>query len=528
MTTPGLRSSSLLTWMNKIQLKGWILPTLTILFLTLSLSISVIVFFYPLEIETRESAVWLHVLAFKSGINIYDPRQVAFIKMHKGPFDPLFKFAIASLFPFLTGWQVTRFAVFLLPYAFLLVAWNLIPQVALKSGLHVLYLGSMGYLLIVLTGKEFILAGREDATAALFFLLLIYISITFAPKTNLTAALYGLLWGAMGTAVVLTNWRLTLLVIGVWIFRIWKYKAVEQRTGPCVLIYGLSCAIAGLSIWGFLLFYLFDLNLYRYWTLHFGFFTHASGWGAKPYYGSVFSFIRMLFNPYADPNDLKGGPLLLTFLAYALTPNRRDIERKSWILLGCFSMITIAISYYLNYVGGGQWYFIPFMIILWFFFIIHFSYLTELRLTLLGIVLLMLLLLNYQSVLLPTTQRLITMNLAGQFLATVRSLQKTHTVLSEDLFFFRTFYQGELIDSGDEVEAVAKTHYYGKEFNQTAQRHFDRTRDDPPDYILTGITQSSKLDALIKEKYELIETAPNNLTGNGSESSKLFQRKHLQ
>src|SRR5881296_209271 len=141
---------------------GGIVPRvsrLTILVLTpflvaLSLFSSAVVFFYPLEIETRESTIWLHVLAMKEGINIYDHSRVAFINISHGPLDALFKFAVASLLPFLESWQVTRFAVFLLPYLFLAIAWVLLRKRQIGAPLHWLYLGSIGYLFLVVTAKD--------------------------------------------------------------------------------------------------------------------------------------------------------------------------------------------------------------------------------------------------------------------------------------------------------------------------------------------------------------------------------------
>src|SRR5213083_659217 len=144
------------------------LSRITILALTpvlvvLSLIFSAAAFFYPLEIETRESTIWLHVLAMKEGINIYDHSRVAFINISHGPFDALFKFAVASSFPFLESWQVTRFAVFLLPYFFLAIAWTLVRKARLHAPLYSLYLGSIGYLFLVVTAKDVIFVGRPDA-----------------------------------------------------------------------------------------------------------------------------------------------------------------------------------------------------------------------------------------------------------------------------------------------------------------------------------------------------------------------------
>ena len=138
---------------------------LCFIFVMFGLSVSAIAFLYPLEIETRESTVWLHVLALRHGINIYDHSQVAFINQNHGPFDPLFKLWIVELFPFLESWQVTRISVLLLPYAFLLVAWKWMSKQS-RSLLDALYLGSIGYLFVIVSAKEFIFVGRSDATAA--------------------------------------------------------------------------------------------------------------------------------------------------------------------------------------------------------------------------------------------------------------------------------------------------------------------------------------------------------------------------
>src|SRR4030095_14015445 len=104
--------SSFLSRCTITALSRYTVTVLTTVFCLFSLSASAIVFFYPLEIETRESTTWLYVLALKQGINIYDHSQVAFVNMNHGPFDPLFKLLIATLFPSLESWQVTRFAVF--------------------------------------------------------------------------------------------------------------------------------------------------------------------------------------------------------------------------------------------------------------------------------------------------------------------------------------------------------------------------------------------------------------------------------
>jgi hypothetical protein len=168
---------------------------------------------------------------------------------------------------------------------------------------------------------------------------------------------------------------------------------------------------------------------------------------------------------------------------------------------------------------------LPFLIILWFFLCLNNLRLGELRLNVLGIVLLGLLCINFQSAVLPSIRRVSTIRAAQTFMAGVRSLQERASVLSEDSFFFRTHYQGELIDMGDTVSVLAKSDYFSAEFKQTVKRHFDQLRSHPPDYIITGFTESPELRKLIEEKYLLVAQGPHNLTASYSKSSELFKRK---
>jgi len=499
---------------------------LTLAFVLISLLVSAIVFFYPLEIETRESTVWLAVLALKAGINIYDQSQVVFVNLNHGPFDPLLKSAIAMTFPFLESWQVTRLPVFILPYLFWVLAWKMVGKSAVESFLHVLFLGSVGYLFLVVSAKEFLFVGRSDPTVAVLLLILLCISISSSTKTIWVTALHGFLSGLLGTLVILTNWRTGPTAVAILLFTFWKLRTDRQASRELMGVYVASCAIASVITSGLMLYHVSNLNLAVYYQYFFGFYSNAAGWSIDASYnGSVITFLLSLFNPIAAAS--KGGPLLLALAVYAVVPGKGESANKGWLLLGSFSFLFCAIAYYMNYWGGGQWYFIPFLIILWFFFCTNFSRITLSKLTLLGLCALVLLCLNVQTVIFPTLQRVITMERARQFMTLVRGLQNTNSVLSEDTFLFRTSYQGELIDMGDTVSVFAKSAYFGGDFKQTVKRHFDQVRSNPPDYIITGFTESPELRTLIEEKYILIAEGPNNLTANYSNSSKLFMRKDL-
>jgi hypothetical protein len=500
-----------------------------VLFVGFSLIAALVVFLYPLEIETRESAIWLHVLALKQGINLYDHSQVAFVETHKGPIDPLLKLGIATLFPFLESWQITRFIPLLLPCAFGLVTWKLTqPSSARYSPWRIPYLSSVGYLLLLLTAKEFLYVGRPDATAALLFLGFVFLSIAPSPVSRRGVILHGLLCGVTGMLVILTHWRIAPCVVAVFSFSLWQDWQICKKRVPELCLYLSIWAIAAFSLWLIVFFTLFDGNWSLYHAHTFGLFSADSGWGTTASgRGSAVQFALGVFNPYADPSALKGSPLLMAIAVYLLTPSKENRLRIAWFTLGGMVFAANAIPYYLNYNGGGAWYFIPFIILVWIYCILHVSQLPPLNLTLLGVMVLLLMIVNYRSLLLPTIHRIATMEEAGQFMGRLRSLQQQHTMLSEDTFLFRTTYQGDAIDSGDEVLAVFKTGYYGSAFGQTVQQHLDKLQQNPPDYIVTGFTPSAELEDVMEENYVLAETAPQNFTANANESLRLLRRKNL-
>jgi hypothetical protein len=524
------------------QFNGW-LKALTILFVGFSLVAAITVFFYPLEIETRESAIWLHVLALKQGINLYDHSQVTFVETHKGPLDPLIKFLIASVFPFLESWQVIRFIALLLPCAFGLVAWKLLRSRTIQtSPWRILYLSSIGYLLLLLNAKEFLYVGRPDATAALLFLGFIFLAIPFAPirpssnrydavpqltfKADRHILLHGIVCGISGMMVTLTHWRIAPCVATVVLFTTWCYWQAYAKTLREALIYLGACSLSALGVWLIMFFSMFGGDWSLYYRHTYGLFSKDSGWGVTDSgRGSILRFLLDVFNPYADPSALKGGPLLIAIAIYLLIPNPNKLLRQAWLMLGGTVFLANAIPYYFNYNGGGAWYFIPFVILLWYYFMLHASQLSLRKLTLLGTMIVLLILLNYRAVLLPTVHRIATMGQAGQFMEKLRSLQTKYSLLSEDTFLFRTQYQGDVIDSGDEVLAVYKSGYYGPAFQQTIKRYLSETQRNPPDYIVTGFTQSQELEDLIDAKYTLAATGPQNFTANARESLKLFQRR---
>jgi hypothetical protein len=514
------------------RVNKWIMVTLTLIFASAALSAASAAFFYPLEIETRESTAWLAVLALRAGINIYDQSQVVFVNLNHGPFDPLLKSAIAISFPFLESWQVTRFPVFILPYLFLLLAWKMIGISSVGSFMRVLFLGSIGYLFLVVAAKEFLFVGRSDATVAVLLLILLYISNSSSAETIPVTTLHGFLSGLVATLVTLTNWRTGPTAIAILLLTFWQLRTARQASLRLTGVYIGSCAIAAVITFGLMLYHVSNLNLSVYYQHFFGFYSNDAGWSTgESYNGPVFTFLLSLFNLTASPGSLKGGPVLLALFTCALVLSKSGLVNKrnnAWLILASSTFAFCAGAYYLNYWGGGSWYFIPFVIILWCFLCSNYLNMSQARLNLLGMFVLALLCINFRTVIAPTISRVSTIRQAQTFMARVRLLQEKSSVLSEDTFFFRTRYSGELIDMGDVVSVFAKSAYFNGDFKQTVKRHFEQVRINPPDYIVTGFTESPELRVLIKEKYVLIASGPANFTANGGGESKLFVRKDLK
>jgi hypothetical protein len=506
---------------------------LTPAFLVAIVSSPLIAFFYPLEIETREATVWLHVLALRAGIDIYDHHQVAFVNMAPGPVDPLVKLLISRAFPFLESWQITRFAVVLLPFSLLAVAWKMVGGDSPDARWRALYLGSLGYLLLLVSARETIFIGRFDVTALLFFIAAIGVSIWWTPDSRAGAAVHGVACGVLGSAVIHASWRAAPLVAALMVFTLWRYRRRGLRAG-LTAAHLAAWVLTTVGIWVLLVWYLFDFDLTRYYKHSVGFYSPNAGWTrahsviplGEAYDGSVIGFLMMLFHPAAEPTLVKGGPLLLALAVYALTPGKGEGENPRWALLGGFAFALCAVAYYLNFHGGSGHYFMPAMIILWFYLCVNAPRLSDTRLALLGVLVIVLLCANVRTVAAPTVKRLVRLPQAYEFTTRVRTLEKTHRILTEDTFFFKTAYAGELIDMGDTVSAFRRSGYFGEEFNRTVDRYFARLRTDPPDYIATGFTESPELKDLIRRRYVLLAEGPGNLTANYGygPNSRLYRR----
>jgi hypothetical protein len=135
----------------------------------------------PLELEVREGSVWIHVLASRAGVDLYDPLQVSFVNMNHGPLDPILKTWLSRLVPSMAGHWVTRSFVLATPVFFLGSAYLILRRdlasALLAAGALYLFLAHLSLLVLV---------GRSDATAICFLAVagLLTHQLLQAPRTG--------------------------------------------------------------------------------------------------------------------------------------------------------------------------------------------------------------------------------------------------------------------------------------------------------------------------------------------------------
>ena len=125
-----------------------------------SLRLAWLAFTSPLELEMREGSVWIHVLAKRAGVDLYDTARVAFVNMNHGPLDSILKTWISRCVPALPGHMVMRTFVLLTPIFLFASAYRIsrgdLAASLLAAGTLFLFICHLSVLMLV---------GRPDPTA---------------------------------------------------------------------------------------------------------------------------------------------------------------------------------------------------------------------------------------------------------------------------------------------------------------------------------------------------------------------------
>ncbi len=486
----------------------------------------------PLELEVREGSIWLHVLASRAGVDIYDPFEVAFVNMAHGPLDGILKTWISRCLPLLPGHYVTRAFVLITPLVLLGTAYSMLRK--LSSALL-----AAGALHLLLTSTSLLLfVGRSDSTAicgvclagVLTHQLLESPHWAWSERPYLLRQL-GL--GAASAIVALTLWRylpavlaFLFVVLAARVARCWPrhvptpacrwlghrvrraflFMVLAARAARCWprhvpapacrwlghrVRFALEEVIMGsvLFLAGFALIWLptFLIELHgdftSYYDHFFGFFTAKSGWGTFP--GAQFElFPRSLLEARLEP--LSVFVLLLVLGCYRLRKQR--LELAAWIAMLLLMWGALAYGYFRNAGAGGLHYFFEYFVFAW-VFMLHalgkrHPWGVPIRLLIFEAVLIAL---PWQALFEDYELAHERRSQARNFLHEVARVTHGEPIFGESTHLFKTSYRGELVDSGDTVHAIAASGYFGSIFGYTYQRYVDQLQRSPPRFVMAAV-----------------------------------------
>jgi hypothetical protein len=513
-----------------------------------ALHVAWIAFTAPLEIEVRESAVWLDVLAKRAGIDIYDTSQVAFVNMNHGPLDAIVKTWISRVLPFLPGHMVTRVFVLLTPVFLFAAAYRMS-----RRHLAAAMLAAGALFLIFLHMAWVTLVGRPDATAICGVVVcgvLTHRLLTSRHRnwSNRRYIFEQLGLGAASAAVFLTSWRfapvfaaLQMVVLSSQLANVdpfrrrsprW-YVRVLARLGIAAKNVVISSALylAGFAvIWGAVFLIELHGDFRSYYRHFFGFFLGDGGWGTYP--GGPFQILPAEVYRTRQPIVL----LLAALVLWGLVRLRKHPgELIAWVVMLAANWLAVAYGYFKNQGGGGLYYFFEFFVLAW-IFVLH-AFGRQRRwgaLAQLVLVVAVALTLPYKDL---RAQRNLVAEIRTQgriFREHVARITKGEMVFSEETHLYKSRYQGELTDAGDAAMVIARTGYFGAAFSRTYEKYTRELLANPPKFIMGGLIEneekasrimSSSLQALLRSRYKLRVMAKHIGPATGG-SQALFERQY--
>ena len=451
-------------------------------------------FFFPMELEVRESTLWLHILTIKEGINIYNQDLVAYANQAHGPIDPLFKLIIHKIFFFFEPWQVSRLNNILLFGSIFYVNFKTLGKK--KNSLSIIFLSIKIYSLIFLFTKTF--QGRADITAMLLIVCLVYIcSDHLFYKKNFKLIFSSFLF----SLIILTNWRFLPVCLAI----IFYPLILEDKLKDIFSlhkIYIFLKIVFFVSLPFFLILYLyFDLSLENYFI---GFFYFESFFNIKHFFTGLLNLLRVekLY-------------ILILLILFYLIKFRKTMDLGLKFILKIFVcllvFISCLISYLYNYVGGGIYYFTPVILFLWYLIIFEYrnNYFTLRRDHIINLVIIIISLIIISASLKNSFRsykkmadnydNALKLNL---YLKDLHNSKKK--ILSESLHFHKKNYSGEKIDIGDLISYRA--FQVGGNYKKTYLDHLDDINSKKFDFIIHNYTGSKNIDNLIKNNdYEIIK-----------------------
>jgi hypothetical protein len=348
--------------------------------------------------------------------------------------------------------------------------------------------------------------------------------------SNRVYVAHQLLFGASSAVVFLTSWRIVPTLATIYIVVLAKQLAESTSGRLRCLIYSLALSITGFAVvW--VPTFLFELhgNIRLYYQRFFGFFSQESGWGS--FAGPKFRIL---------PTELirqRQGILLLlvALMLVALFRLRRErAQFVAWFLLLPLGWLAYSYGFYINQGGGGLQYFCAFFFSVWFLVLHALPPKSKWRpLAQLIVAGLVVVLLPWNE-LVDKRRELADLGTRSRtFLRDVSSRAGGQFVFGEDAHLFKSEYYDEVVDTGDTVDVIASSRYYGEDLTRSYLSYVNTLLSDPPPFIIAAMldpgnlfgTTTPHLTELLKRSYTLALQGPANLIADGGGAIALYQRK---
>tara|TARA_B110000977_G_scaffold29967_1_gene39132 strand:- start:4715 stop:6244 length:1530 start_codon:yes stop_codon:yes gene_type:complete len=456
--------------------------------------------FYPIELEVRESTLWLHVLTLKSNVGLYDSSFVAYANHAHGPFDPIFKYFISNIFSFLEPWQISRSSNLFFFISIYLTFFTILKKYKFPIN-SILFFASLFFSLILIFTKGY--QGRADITALFLLIALIFVVINF----SLNSTIFRIFNPLLVALVILTNWRFLPIVFSISLFFLLedfvkKKYSIRKINVKKIVEYLFILTLVPIAI----LHLQFDFELKKYYDYFFNFFYFESHFSSTYIKGGLTSLLKVekffvlilfcvtIFYYFVIKGLLKRNvfPFYLTF----------------------FGIILITIFQFLyNYNGGGIYYFTPVVLITFFLFfhtLKNFLFYNSIlqknkKIKYLLISLIFLIVINAGKFSAIASFKMITTYNNAQDLHLELSRLNQHETLSESMHFQKKMFTGEKIDIGDLMSY--RSSQVGGEYQKIYLDHIEDIKKKKYTYIIHNFTGSSIIGKLIKEnKYRVVRT----------------------
>jgi len=324
--------------------------------------------------------------------------------------------------------------------------------------------------------------------------------------------------GSSSAVVFLTSWRIVPTIATIHLVVLSKQLAESSRRFRS-LLHSTVLAVAGFAlVWVPTFLWELHGDRHAYYKRFFGFYSRASGWGA--FAGPEFRLFPGEIMQFGQ------GPLLLlaALLVAALFRLRRErAQFIAWSLLLPIGWGAYAYGYFRNQGGGGVYYFCPFFFSAW-LLILHALRRQSVsrpwvQLASAGLIAY---LLPWRGLLDQRQQLADIRSQAQTFLKDVAKRTGGRPVFGEDTHLFKREYRDEIVDTGDTVNAIASSGYYGTDFTRKYQSYAMTLVAAPPQFIIEDMldlqnrhgTTTPQLADLLRNRYAVAIQGPANLVAN--------------